>query len=219
MNIAIVEDNPISASLLKEYIENGDTTVEATYISAEEAIQNISEQNMPDVMLIDIGLPGISGIELTRILKNKFPGLEIIIQTIFEESDTIIEAIKAGASGYILKASMKEEIKNAIFEVTKGGSFLTGKVAKKILQEFKTEETRKSGTTGNQEYRLTQREEEILNELIRGASYKEIAWSLCISTFTVNNHLRKIYEKMQVHSRGEAVAKALNQKSPSPSTS
>lgn len=210
--VSIVEDNQVAADLLKEYIEGSDVRITALYRSGEEALESIPSMPLPDVLLVDIGLPGLSGIEVTRSLKRQYPGLEIIIQTIFEDTNTIVEAIKAGASGYILKATSREDIVKAIIAVKNGESFLSGKIARKILQEFK------SASLGHQTtaafYELTEREEEILNELIRGSAYKEIANSFGISIHTVNNHIRKIYEKMRVHSRGEAVARAINQQSP-----
>ena len=207
--IAIIEDNPVAADLLKEYIENGEIKVAAMYGSGEEALEAIPALPLPEVLLVDIGLPGMSGIKVTHLLKERFPELEILIQTVFEDTNTIVEAIKAGASGYILKASSREEIIQAVYAVKKGDSFLSGKIARKILQEFKSIEEKKTASDSQNTYSLTAREKEILNELIRGASYKEIASDLNISIHTVNNHIRKIYEKMRVHSRGEAVARAL----------
>jgi len=210
--VSIVEDNQVAADLLKEYIEGSDVRIVALYRSGEEALESIPSMPLPDVLLVDIGLPGISGIEVTRSLKRQYPGLEIIIQTIFEDTNTIVEAIKAGASGYILKATSREDIVKAIIAVKNGESFLSGKIARKILQEFKSANSEHQTTAAL--FELTEREEEILNELIRGAAYKEIANSFGISIHTVNNHIRKIYEKMRVHSRGEAVARAINQKNP-----
>lgn len=207
--VAIIEDNPTAAVLLKEYIESPDIRVTAVYPSGEEALALIPGIPLPDILLVDIGLPGISGIEVTRRLKEQFPDLEILIQTVFEDTASIVAAIKAGASGYILKASSRDEIIRAVMEVRKGESFLSGKIARKILQEFKNRETGAAGETAHTDYALTAREEEILRELIRGTSYKQIADHLDISIHTVNNHIRKIYEKMRVNSRGEAVAKAM----------
>ncbi len=207
--VAIIEDNPVAARLLREYIEISDVHVTAVYGSGEDALNEISTVPLPDVLLVDIGLPGISGIEVTRILKERHPDIEIIIQTVFEDSSIIVEAIRAGASGYILKASSREDIVGAILAVKKGEAFLSGKIARKILREFKHPETDDTDGAASV-YELTVREEEILHELIRGSAYKEIAFRLGISIHTVNNHIRKIYEKMRVHSRGEAVARALD---------
>ncbi len=206
--VTIVEDNPIAANLLKEYIENPEIRVGTVYASGEEALEAIPANPLPDLVLVDIGLPGISGIEVTRKLKEMYPDLEIMIQTVFEDTSTIVSAIKAGASGYILKASTRDDITRAIMEVKKGGSFLSGKIARKIFQEFQSSDTTDAAAS-IETFLLTAREEEILRELIRGATYKEIASRLDISIHTVNNHIRKIYEKLRVNSRGEAVARAI----------
>ena len=216
LHIAIVEDNTTAGSLLKNYLESEDLKVTAIYKSGEEALAAIPALPLPDVILMDIGLPNISGIEVTRKLKESYPQIEIVMQTVFEDCTNIMEAIKAGASGYILKASSREEIINALLEAKKGGSFMTGKVARKVLQEFQDQGAKAlPASTGNKpassgRFGLSGREEEILNKLICGDPYKKIADDLFISAHTVNNHIRKIYEKMQVNSRGEAVAKAIN---------
>lgn len=215
LHVAIVEDNATAGHLLKEYLESEDLCVTAIYKSGEEALAAIPTLPLPDVILMDIGLPNISGIEVTRRLKESYPKLEIVMQTVFEDCTNIMEAIKAGASGYILKASSREEIISALVEAKKGGSFLTGKVARKVLREFQLPDNENNTTSllnraaDTAGFGLSEREEEILKALIKGDSYKKIADQLFISVHTVNNHIRKIYEKMQVRSRGEAVAKAI----------
>lgn len=149
----------------------------------------------------------MSGIELTGKLKSRFPRLEIIIQTIFEDETMIVNAIKAGASGYILKASTRDEILWALREVKNGGSYFSGIVARKILNELKTD---KKAPSSNIAYSLTPREQEILVKLIAGSSYKAIASILNLSIHTINSHIRSIYEKQHVTSRGEATAKMMN---------
>jgi len=216
LHVAIVEDNATAGRLLKEYLESEDLKITAIYSSGEDALAAIPTLPLPDVILMDIGLPNISGIEVTRRLKASYPQLEIVMQTVFEDCGNIMEAIKAGASGYILKASTREEIINALIEAKKGGSFLTGKVARKVLREFQDHGAAKSAATAEsrpvsiRRFGLSDREEEILKGLINGDPYKIIADNLFISVHTVNNHIRKIYEKMQVNSRGEAVAKAIS---------
>jgi DNA-binding NarL/FixJ family response regulator len=203
IQIEIVEDNPTASNLLKEYLKSESTDVAAVYASGEEALNKIGQSaGLPDIILMDINLPGMSGIETTRQLKVKHPGVEIIMLTIYEDSSTIVEAIKAGASGYLLKGTSKDDLLAAVREVLGGGSFLTGKVARRVLQEFQTHYF-----GGSKVYGLTDREEEILTELVKGDAYKAIANKLSLSVHTVNNHIRRIYEKMQVHSRGEATAK------------
>jgi DNA-binding NarL/FixJ family response regulator len=203
IHIEIVEDDGVASDLLREYLKSDQTIVSAVYTSGEEALERIGQgKEIPQIVLMDIKLPGISGIETTRRLKAEHPGLEIVVLTIHEDAPTIVEAIKAGASAYLLKGASRDEIIIALNEVLNGGSFLTGRVARRLLQKFRTLESGESGAFG-----LTEREEEILKELVHGGSYKEIAFKLKLSVHTVNNHIRRIYEKMQVHSRGEATAK------------
>ncbi len=218
LNIAIVEDEPLMGRLLKESIESDEMYVDL-YSSGVEVLEYMDEDALPDIILMDINIPDISGIELTYILKNRFPKVEIIVQTVIEDTETIVKAIKAGASGYLLKASLSEDVMNAIDIVRNGGSFLTGKIAKKVLLEFQ----RKPMFTEHEheeiviqpvssigfEMDLSKKEEEILQELIKGASSRDIAAKSGISVNTVNTHIRRIYQKMQVNSRGELLAKAI----------
>jgi DNA-binding NarL/FixJ family response regulator len=200
MKIAIIESGPTSAELLKEYLEGDEFHVTGIFPSGEDALDGIlSPDGLPDIVLMDIQLPGISGIETTRLLKKRHPGLEIVVLTVCDDRRTIMEALKAGASGCLLKGFAKDELLASLREVLNGGSFLSGRVARVVLKEIQE-------PSGNG-YGLTDREEEIMRELVNGASYKKIADRLDLSVHTVNNHIRRIYEKMQVHSRGEAVAK------------
>jgi DNA-binding NarL/FixJ family response regulator len=207
--VAIVEDNKKAGRILREYIDGGDIKVTAVYTSGEEALKTIPTLPLPDVILMDIGLGGLSGIEVTRQLKDRYPEMEIVIQTVFEDTATIIEAIKAGASGYLLKASSREDILRALQEVKRGSSFLTGTIARKVLKDFQRPREQPAAPIRTSEFSLTGREEEILKALTRGLQNKEIAEQLGISAHTVNNHIRRIYEKLRVHSRGEAVARAI----------
>ena len=205
LNVCLVEDDLVAAELLKEYINADNLRIISHYASGEEALENIPKHPLPDAVLMDIGLGGITGIEATSTLKSQFPTLEIIMLTTFDDNESIVNAIKAGASGYMLKASSSDEIRGAIFEVCRGGSFLTGSVARKLLSEFHDQPSPDSELTEG----LTKRETMILNRLINGDSYKLIAHNLDISVHTVNNHIRHIYGKLHVNSRSEAVAKAL----------
>lgn len=209
-SIIIVEDNPMTASLLKMMVDGEGLEVMAEFGSAEETLDKLSAMTTPDLILLDIGLPGMSGIEAARILKSKYPKMEILIQTIFEDSRTIMAAIHAGVSGYLLKSSPKEEVRRAIFEVLAGGSSLSPKIAKKILDECNGQKKERVQSGNPNPFALTPRELEILNILVRGASYKAIADQCSISIHTVNNHLRKVYEKLRVDSRAEATALVLH---------
>lgn len=200
MEVAIIEDDGTTAKLLKELLESEGVTVRALYRTGEEALADLDGRPCPAVVFVDLGLPGISGIETSRRLKQRYGDrIEIIVQTVFEDPPTILEAIRAGISGYLLKGFGSEEVMTSLEEVCRGGSFLTGKVARRILVELST------GSCAP-EYQLSERETEILNSLVAGLTYREIGQKLFLSPFTVNNHLRKVYEKMRVSSRHEASA-------------
>lgn len=206
---ALVENNLTTAELLRDYLSADEIRITCHYASGEEALEQIPLQPLPDVVLMDIGLPGVSGVEVTRQLKTAYPDLDIVMLTTFEDPETILEAIKAGASGYVLKASPREEIQQAVCVAKQGGSFLSGKVARLVLNSFQQAPRR---SPDEDRWGLTEREREILDRLVDGAPYKAIADQLCISVHTVNNHIRHIYEKLQVSSRGAAVARVIGGK-------
>ena len=167
-------------------------------------IQNIGDSN-PDVVLMDIQMPKVDGIVGVKLIKTKYPQIAVIMQTIFEDDDNVFESIKAGALGYILKKASPDKIVEAIRDAAAGGSPMTPSIAAKVLRFFQHD-------THSNDYALTSREKEMLSHLVNGLSYKMIADKCSISFHTVNSHLRKIYEKLQVHSLGEAVSKALKEK-------
>lgn len=208
LHLAIVEDEPMMGKLIQEALVHADRkTSFVLYSSGHAALDGISKAAIkPDIVLMDIRLPDISGIELTAMLKEQYPDMEIIVHTFIDDTETIINAIKAGASGYLLKVLLNHEIWNAIEIVEQGGSFLTGRVAKKMLQYFQAPRKQVYG----QMFALSEREEEVLTDLVNGASYKEIVAKYNLSEHTVNTYIRRIYKKMQVRSRGEAVAKAIS---------
>jgi DNA-binding NarL/FixJ family response regulator len=160
--------------------------------------------NPPDVMLMDIDMPGRSGTDAIIEIKQRLPQVEIIMFTVFDQDDKIFTAIKNGASGYLLKKSASAEILDSIRQVSKGGSPMTPSVARRVLDYFKSAPKESS-------YNLTDRETEIVRSLVDGDSYKMIATRYSISPNTVRNHLRNIYEKLQVHSKSEVVARALKE--------
>jgi DNA-binding NarL/FixJ family response regulator len=164
-------------------------------------LQNIKDTS-PDIVLMDIQMPGIDGIEAVRILRDKYPNLKILMQTIFEDNDKIFQSILAGASGYILKNTPSERILDSLKEVYDGGAPISPSVATKVLKMMVPAEA-------GQSFNLTDREKEILGCLVKGMSYKLIAKTCFIAVDTVRGHIRRIYEKLHVHSRGEAVAKAI----------
>jgi DNA-binding NarL/FixJ family response regulator len=171
--------------------------------SAEEAIHN---QVPADIILLDINLPNLSGIEAIPLFKEKFPEQKIIMLTIQDDEESILSAIRAGADGYILKKTNPQKIIEAIQLVYEGGSVLTPMVAKQVLAFFKPEKAVNDSTVS-----LTPREKEILTLITQGMSTIVIAETLFISPQTVRNHIKSIYEKLQVHSKAQAVAKALKE--------
>ncbi len=204
LHVFIVEDKPVIAKVLKQNVEDEQTSVQLFSLGGD-LMKELAGNNIPDIILMDINLPDTTGIELTRIIKEKYPDIEIIMQTVNEENNIIMSAIEAGCSGYLLKTSTTEELRMALDIVKAGGSFLTGKIARKVLQKFRLEENNRPA----ERFGLTPSEENILNELIKGAKNKEIAEKYNITPHTVNMHLRSVYRKMQVNSRSEAVSKAL----------
>lgn len=166
-------------------------------------IQNIKDTN-PDIVLMDIQMPGIDGIEAVRMLRDKYPGLKILMQTIFEDNEKIFQSILAGASGYILKNTSGDRILDSLKEVYDGGAPISPSIAAKVLKMMVPE-----NAVAGHSFNLSDREKEILGCLVKGMSYKLIAKTCFISVDTVRGHIRRIYEKLHVHSKGEAVAKAI----------
>ena len=163
------------------------------------------EALFPDVVLMDIHMPGIDGIEGVKLLHKHYPDTYIIMQTVFEDDEKIFSCLQAGAHGYILKKAPPEKLIDGIREVVAGGAPMTPTIARRVLQFFGKQSSK--GDPGA--YDLSKREIEILNYLVKGFSHKMIAAELFISIFTVNNHIKKIYTKLQVHNVSEAVSTAL----------
>jgi DNA-binding NarL/FixJ family response regulator len=204
ISVAIVEDNETVRQTLSELIEAtpGFRCV-CTCATGKEAQLEIPRAK-PDVVLMDIHLPGESGIVCTARLKERLPDLQVIILTVYKDIELIFQALKAGASGYLLKRAPTEDILRALKEVRSGGAPMTGEIARLIVQSFQTPSTRGSDMQG-----LTRRELEILELLAEGISNKEIATRIGISFETVRTHLGHIYEKLHVQGRTEAVTRFL----------
>jgi len=204
IRIAVVEDDKTVREGLQMLL-NGSPGYSciAAFGSGEEALKGIPEI-LPDVVLMDINLPGINGIEC--ILKLKVQDLPVlfIMLTVFEDADAIFRSLSAGACGYLLKNTPPAKLLEAIRDVYRGGSPMSGEIARKVVQSFQPPADRPNISTN-----LTKREEEILGLLSQGYFYKEIATSLSISVETVRTHIRNIYEKLQVRTRTEAILKYL----------
>ncbi len=205
IKVAIFEDNRNLREGLFQLIEGsaGFCCVGA-FANCDRLTHDIKESR-PDVILMDIEMPGLSGIEAIKILKENFPEIKILMETIFEDTEKIFESICNGAEGYILKNTPPVLILSAIKEIYEGGAPMTPSVASKVLKMFK----KNSSPYLKETIILTEREKEILRSLVEGMSYKMIAATCFISIDTVNGHIKNIYKKLQVHSKSEAVAKAI----------
>ena len=204
IRIAIVEDEKTVRDGLKLLIDGTEGyKCVALYPNAEEALRGIFDSN-PDVVLMDIHLPGMSGIECVRRLTKQDPDFQIIMLTVYEDDEGIFKSLAAGAQGYILKKTPPVKLLEAISEVYNGGSPMSSQIARRVVDFFQTKEV-----DSEQAEKLTEREQEILSFLSKGYRYKEIADVLCISIETVRTHIRNIYEKLHVHSRTEALLKYL----------
>lgn len=202
INVALVEDDKDFRKALSMVIENDpELALAGVFTSSEEYILKF-DQVFPDVVLMDINLPGMTGIECISLLKPRRPEVNYIICSVYEEDDKLFASLKNGASGYILKGSHPQKIAGAIFEVHKGGSPMSATMARKVVESFYRVPQYNSSYAG-----LSKREKEILEYLSKGYRYKEISDFLCISIETVRTHIRNIYEKLQVNSRTEAINK------------
>lgn len=211
LRIAIFDDNKNIRESIKMLLQTEpEFEVAGVFCHVLDCIEDIRETN-PDVVLMDIEMPGMSGIEAVKLIKKGFPQIQILMQTVFEDDDRVFDSICAGASGYILKNQLNIKLVDAIRELQYGGSPMSPSIARKVLNKMqqiphavKPEEA--------PDYHLTAREKEVLLCIVNGLAYKMIADQLNISYETVRSHVKKIYEKLHVASLTEAVAKAINQR-------
>lgn len=214
IKVMMVEDQPkILRSQLKLLSTFSEIEVIATAPSGENALEQLAETK-PDVLLLDLGLPGIDGIEVTRQVRRQWESIEILIFTIFDEEDRVLEAIKAGASGYLLKGTEAARIVDAIKEVHSGGSVIQPSLARRLLRHFRVtpDDSAVKATFDLQDEgapRLTPREVEILQLISKGLSNSEAAGVLGVSKATVRTHLEHIYQKLDVSNRVEAVTEGI----------
>ena len=204
IKVAIVDDDEgIRASLATLIRRAPALRLTGDYPNAEAALKEIPS-HPPDVVLMDINLPGINGVECVRQLKTILPGAQFLMLTVYEDSDSLFNSLKAGASGYLLKRTASARLLEAIHDVHAGGSPMSPQLARRVVQFFS-----KPAADDSQVSRLAPGEKEFLDQLAKGYAYKEIADRMNISIDTVRSYVRTVYEKLHVHSRTEAVVKYL----------
>ncbi|MBB3840210.1 DNA-binding NarL/FixJ family response regulator [Runella defluvii] len=208
ISIVIFEDNKVLRQSLTLYFNNTEGIYLAgAYEDANEAVAKI-RKHRPDVVLMDIQMPGLSGIEALSRIKATFPDTKVLIHTIFEDDHRIFSAVCGGASGYVLKSPDPDDVLQAIQDVYQGGAHMSPAIALKVMQMFQSQFVQSQPTY----VELTGREREVLACMVKGMSYKMIAHSCNLSVHTVHYHIKHIYEKLHVNSAPEAVVKAIEQK-------
>ncbi len=206
IRLSIVEDDEPTRRILADVIRGApDLELLSDYGDTAQALESLP-RDKPDVVLMDINLIGSTGVECVRHLKPLLPGTQFLMLTVYEDSDHIFAALAAGATGYLLKDTTREELLAAIHQITQGGSPMSSSIARRVVMSFSKVEASPPGVEV-----LSPREQSVLSLLTKGYLYKEIAEKLGISVPTVNTYIRRIYEKLQVHSRSQAVAKYLKQ--------
>lgn len=204
ISVSIVEDSDKFRETLARVLNRSEGfRCISHYPNAEEALKALPVDK-PEVVLMDINLPGINGVECVRQLKQLMPSIQVVMLTVYEDTENIFNALAAGATGYMLKRTSRDELLEAIREVHRGGSPMNTPIARKVVQSFQRVASAAAATEA-----LSPREQEVLDCLAQGFLYKEIAEKLSISYETVHTYIRRIYEKLQVRTRTEAVAKFL----------
>jgi DNA-binding NarL/FixJ family response regulator len=202
ISIAIIEDVTEIRNNLVEYFSGRPDFLCETAVDSVEAFLRKNTITIPiDILLLDIGLPGISGINGIKLIKSRFPGIEIIILTIYDDNEKIFSALCEGAGGYLLKNTPLPKIEESIKEIHSGGAPMSPQIAKKVLEYFKPHHSVISI--------LTSKEKEVVAGLVEGLSYKMIAGVLDISIETVRQHIKNIYQKLHIHSKGEVITKSI----------
>ncbi|MBA2664147.1 MAG: response regulator transcription factor [Bradymonadaceae bacterium] len=209
-SVLLVDDDPSVLHHWGEQIDLLGYTLSASHTSAESALKWVQEGGHADMGLIDIGLPGISGVQLIEKLRRQRPEMRLLVLTIFDDAPIVIEAFRAGARGYLLKDSSVEELQAALLSVESGGVAVTNMAVESMVAHFNAEGL--EGPSSSAEELLTIREREVLTLLARGLSYAEVANVLCIALGTVQTHVKAIYTKLDVTTKTEATAVALSRK-------
>jgi DNA-binding NarL/FixJ family response regulator len=206
ITVMVVEDRPRIRDTIRAIIDGTDgLRCIGAVPSCESAIETLNEL-VPDVILMDIGLPGMSGIEGVKIIKARHPSVDVLMHTVYDDDEKIFQSICAGASGYVLKNAESAELIRAIREISVGAP-MSASIARRLLTMVRGREASPA-----EDLNLTPREMDILQWLVEGYSYKKIAEKLFISPLTVQSHIKRVYEKLQVHSKSAAVSKALKYK-------
>ncbi len=204
INVAIIEDDEEIRTAITEYLNaQPQMSCEFAESSVESFLSKLSEETLPDVILTDIGLPGMSGITGIKIIKERFPETDILMLTVHNDSEKIFQSLCAGASGYLLKNTPFPQIKEGIETLHNGGAPMSPEIARKVIERFRPQ------VSASPESGLTDREKEIVGGLVDGLSYKMIGDRMNISIQTVRVHIKNIYKKLQIHSKAEVIGKSL----------
>lgn len=210
IKVGIIEDNEYMREGWETFIDyEDDLTVIGSFCSCEEAFESVEINNL-DLVIMDIGLPGMTGIEGVEYMREHHPDVNIIMATVHDDDDHIFDALKAGAVGYLMKKVTPDEMVNAIRNAQEGGSPITPNIARKVIATFQR--------AADLEEELSERENQILKELATGKSYAAIGKKIFLSVDGVRHHIRNIYQKLEVHSRSEAIAKGINKRLIDPNT-
>ncbi|SPE62744.1 Two component transcriptional regulator, LuxR family [Verrucomicrobia bacterium] len=202
IRVAIVEDDPKLLAALSKLIDTDpDFKVEGGFTTTAAALAGIPPLN-PDIVIMDINLPDISGVECTRRLRAVYPAPQILMLTVYEDTEAVFSALRAGATGYLLKQTPPEELFDALREIHRGGSPMSSHIARKVVQSFKEDDAAHHAVES-----LSPREREVLELIAEGCLFKEIADKLGVGFATIHTYCRRIYEKLHVRSRAQAVAK------------
>ena len=201
IRLSIVEDDEPTRQILGDIVRHtAGMELVSVFVDTESALEALP-RDQPDVVLMDINLPKLSGVECVRRLRPLLPGTQFLMLTVYEDADHIFAALAAGATGYLLKSTRRAELLTAIQQVVDGGSPMSSGIARKVVQSFSKLDAPRSELEA-----LSPREQSVLSLLAQGLLYKEIAESLAISVPTVNTYIRRIYEKLHVRSRSQAIA-------------